>query len=78
MVDGYSPQSGRPSSSLHFMVGQISGKLDAILLDVTPRIQALEGRVGGVERKVWYVTGASGVILVLLSSLEVLRYAVHR
>lgn len=72
------PQVGRPSSSLHFMVGEISGKLDAIIADVVPGQRALEARLGGVERRVWYVTGASGVVMFVLSSWEIIRYVAHR
>lgn len=58
-------QVGRPSNSLHFIVGEMSGKLDQVLL-MLARVDKLEDRVGSLERLKWKVVG--GVSLIVFTS----------
>lgn len=77
--------AGRPSSSLHFVVGEMSGKLDQILLSLNPRLEALERsdtnhdqRITALE--VWQgrALGGGGVILFLVTSWEVISHVIKR
>lgn len=74
------PQPGRPSTSLHFAVGEINGKMDQLLSTILPQLadirkdhDSLDGRVGVVETKVAWATGAGAVIIFLITSWEVIR-----
>lgn len=55
---------GRPSSSLHFVVGEMSGKIDQIMASILPQLQelkandlAIEARLTVLERFQWIVLG---------------------
>jgi hypothetical protein len=72
---------GRPSSSLHFAVGEISGKLDQLLVTFIPEIaqlkqadDALDSRVSIVELKLSRFAGGGLVVLFLIGSWEFVRY----
>ena len=67
------PSRGRPSTSLHFAVGEINGKLDQLLSTLLPQITDLDGRVAVVESKVAWATGAGAVIIFLITAWEVIR-----
>ena len=78
-------QPGRPSSSLHYAVGELSGKLDGILSALEPRIKALESADTALDHRVtdlevWRgrALGGGGVILFLVTSWELVRYVYHR
>lgn len=77
--------AGRPSASLHYAVGELSGKLDMILASVNPRILALEDTAKGMDQRVttleqfrWQAIGGGGVILFIVGSWELVRYVIHR
>lgn len=79
---------GRPSTSLHFAVGQIDGKLDQLIASLLPQLQALAQadqdihlRVDGVDIRVdeierWQarIMGGVGVVVFLVGAWEVVRY----
>jgi hypothetical protein len=72
---------GRPSNSLHFVVGEMSGKLDQVLqtlLNDRARVDTLEGRVGKLEVWRWKIVGGGSLIMVLLGSVEAWRYVSGR
>lgn len=71
MSNGASP--GRPSSSLHFIVGEMNGKLDTMLLEVRPALSSLNQRVVRLERWQWGLAGAGGLVGVLVSAWEIYR-----
>jgi hypothetical protein len=66
-------QVGRPSNSLHFVVGEMSGKLDqvlsAILLD-RRRVEEIDARLGRVERWQWRVIGGVSVVVFIGGIVE--------
>lgn len=71
---------GRPSNSLHFVVGEMSGKLDQVLstlLTDRTRVDHIEGRLTRVERWQWRVVGG-GTILVFLISVAEALYVNHK
>ena len=72
---------GRPSNSLHFIVGEMSGKLDqvlaAILMD-RQRVDSLEGRVEVLERWRWRILGGGSVLVFLIGSVEAYRNVAGR
>lgn len=79
------PSQGRPSSSLHFAMGEVSGKLDQLMVAILPRLEALERadqhletRIGSLE--VWRgrSIGGAAVIVFLLTTWEGVRYVLHR
>jgi hypothetical protein len=74
---------GRPSSSLHFAVGEISGKLDQLLVTFLPEItqlkqadDALDNRVSIVELKLSRFAGGGMVILFFIGAWEFIRYVI--
>jgi hypothetical protein len=75
--------AGRPSSSLHFVVGEMSGKLDQIMASLLPQLQALreadtdhDNRIGALE--VWQarLIGGGTLLVFLITSWEIVRYVV--
>ena len=77
-------QRGRPSNSLHYSVGEISGKLDQLLINLLPRLtdleqadQVLEGRMAGVEKWQARLIGGGTVLVSLFTGFEVLRYVLQ-
>lgn len=72
--------SGRPSSSLHQAVGELSGKMDTLLTIIHPQIQQLDKRVTVLESFRWQAIGGSVVVGFLLSVYEVYHNvpALHR
>lgn len=80
---------GRPSSSLHFAVGELSGKVDQILTTILPQLEAerklreagdagLDARVTDLEVWRWRAAGGGGVILFLVGSWEVWQHVIRR
>ncbi len=72
---------GRPSNSLHFVVGEMNGKLDQLLASILPQLQALreadsslETRLVVVERNQWMQLGGAGILIFLVTGWEVIRY----
>lgn len=75
---------GRPSNSLHFSIGEISGKLDQLLINVLPRLtnleeadQMLEGRIAGIEKWQARLIGGGAVVVFLFTGFEVFRYVLQ-
>lgn len=75
---------GRPSSSLHFAVGEINGKLDQLIASLLPQLQSLRDadssldvRVTALERGQWLVTGGGVLIVFIVSAWEVIRVVLH-
>ncbi len=72
------PAAGRPSSSLHFAVGEMSGKLDQIMATILPQIAdlkamdaALDNRLSTLERDKWVFLGviaAGGALWAVLQT----------
>lgn len=78
------PSRGRPSHSLHYAVGEISGKLDQVIAHLLPRLTdieashaALEIRVGNNEKVLARFMGGGAVVVFLITAFEVIRYAIH-
>lgn len=74
---------GRPSTTLHYAVGEISGKLDQMMVLLLPRLTELEAnhatldeRVGTVEIRLARMAGGGAVIVFLISAYEVIRYVI--
>lgn len=74
---------GRPSSSLHFVVGEMNGKLDQLMASLMPQLaslvaadDALDVRVAALE--VWQgrLLGGMALVVFLVSGWEVVRYVV--
>lgn len=79
------PERGRPSNSLHFVVGEMSGKLDHLVTALMPQIEALkvadqglDSRVSSLEMSRGRMLGGSSVVVFLVTSWEVVRYVLHR
>jgi hypothetical protein len=70
MTDNRTPQ-GRPSSSLHQAVGEVSGKLDVIMLTVMPQVRELDTRVTALESWQWRILGGGAVIGFIFTTYEV-------
>lgn len=64
---------GRPNNGLHFLVGKMDGKLDALLVEVRPAIKNLDERVVRLERWQWGLVGAGGIVSILLTGWEIVR-----
>lgn len=78
------PQRGRPSTSLHYAVGEINGKLDQLIASLIPQLNtivanhdALEVRVGAVERRIAWAWGAGAVVVFAITAWETIRVIVH-
>lgn len=78
------PALGRPSNSLHFVVGEINGKMDQLLASILPQLQSikqdhssLEARVVVLEAGRWQLIGAGSVVVFIITAWEVIRYVVH-
>lgn len=76
---------GRPSASLHFAVGEMSGKLDQLLASLLPQLDALkasdaqlDARVGSLE--VWQarMLGGGAVIVFIITALEAVPYVLAK
>ena len=67
---------GRPSNSLHYVVGEMSGKLDHLLTLVT-RVESIDGRVTALEAWKAKMLGGSAVIFTLVGAWELVRYVSH-
>lgn len=79
-----SASQGRPSASLHYAVGELSGKMDQLLLTLLPQLHELKAndeaiglRVDGVEAKLQWLYGAGAVVVFIITSMEVIRYVIH-
>lgn len=75
---------GRPSSSLHFVVGEMNGKLDQLMASLLPQLQSLreadaslEARVIALERGKWLVVGGGSIVVFLIGAWEIVRYVIH-
>lgn len=74
------PAPGRPSNSLHYAVGEISGKLDQVIAYLLPQLHtiredhaALEVRVGNNEKMIARAMGGGAVVVFLVTAWEVIR-----
>jgi hypothetical protein len=77
--------AGRPSNSLHFIVGEMSGKLDQVLMALLDdRQQTRQGfedvgrRLAILEKARWRIVGGGSVVLFLIGSVEAIRYVSGR
>lgn len=68
---------GRPSSSLHFVVGEMNGKLDQLLVTILPQLnqlrltdEGLDNRLYSVEIKLSRYAGGGMVIIFLIGAWE--------
>jgi hypothetical protein len=75
---------GRPPNSLHFVVGEINGKLDQLILTLTPKLQelaaadeALDTRVTQLEIWQGRMLGAGSLVVFIVTAWEVIRYVIH-
>lgn len=75
---------GRPSSSLHFVVGEMNGKLDQLLVTILPQLQqlrrtdeGLDSRLYAVELKMSRFVGGGMVIIFLIGAWEFFRYVIQ-
>lgn len=78
-----SPSLGRPSNSLHYAVGEISGKLDQVIASLLPQLvelkaghEALEVRVSQNEKVLARFMGGGAVVIFLITAFEVIRYVI--
>lgn len=71
------PTRGRPSNSLHYAVGEISGKLDQLLVQLLPTLTDHETRIGNIEVRQARMLGGGAVIVFLITALEAVPYAWH-
>lgn len=76
---------GRPSASLHFAVGELKGSVEAIRLELMPRLRDLESghdkhdqRITDLEIWRGRAIGGGGVILFLVTSWEVVQHVIRR
>lgn len=74
----------RPPHSLHYALGEVSGKLDQLLVNLLPRLtnleqadQMLEGRIDGIEKWQARLIGGGTVVVFLFTGFEVLRYVLQ-
>lgn len=72
---------GRPSNSLHFIVGEMSGKLDQVLtalLDDRERVRKgfaeHDRRLTVLEGWRWKLVGGGSLIVLVLGSTEAWRF----
>lgn len=72
--------AGRPSSSLHFAVGEINGKMDQLIASILPQFtalreadQALDVRVTALEKGQWLVVGGGTLLVFIVSAWEIVR-----
>jgi len=74
-------ESGRPSVSLHYVVGEMNGKLDQLMAAIMPQLVSLreadhshDQRLQALE--VWQarIIGGGAVVLFLVTSWETVRY----
>jgi hypothetical protein len=72
------PSRGRPSSSLHFVVGEMNGKLDQLLTTILPQLTDMDKRVTSLEEWRWTSMGAIAIIVFVIGSIEVIRYVTVR
>jgi hypothetical protein len=66
--------AGRPSNSLHFAVGEISGKLDQLLVTLLPQLTDHETRISTVEVRQARMLGGGAVIVFIITALEAVPY----
>lgn len=72
---------GRPSNSLHFIVGEMSGKLDQVLATLLidrEEVKDMQGRLTKVERWQMRMIGGGSVIVFLITAVEGLQHYVRR
>lgn len=69
--------AGRPSNSLHFKVGEMSGKLDQILITLLPQLTDHDTRIGALEAKFNWFAGGGAVVVFLITSWEVVKVILH-
>lgn len=72
--------AGRPSSSLHFVVGEINGKMDQLIASLLPQLitinanhEALEVRVDNLEGSIQYVKGGAALLVFIVTAWEIIR-----
>lgn len=74
---------GRPSSSLHFAVGELSGKLDQILGTILPQLAALQSADASLDLRlksveVWQARMMGGVVVItgLIGAWELIKFII--
>lgn len=67
---------GRPSNSLVFTVGEMSGKLDHLIATLTPQLLDHDTRLSSVESFQWKIVGAGSILVFILGSWELIRYVI--
>lgn len=75
------PSQGRPSNSLHFVVGEMNGKLDQLIANLLPQLQSIQSEASSLEARVvvleelkWRAAGAGAVVVFLITAWEIIRY----
>lgn len=78
------PTSGRPSNSLHFVVGEMNGKLDQLIASLLPTIQAIQADHSSLEQRVvvleagkWQLIGGGSILVILISAWEIIARVYH-
>lgn len=73
--------SGRPSASLHYVVGEMNGKLDQLMAAILPQLASLREtdhdhsqRIQKLEIWQGRMLGGGAVVLFFITSWETLKY----
>lgn len=70
--------AGRPSNSLHYAVGEISGKLDQLMALLLPQLSDHETRIASIEVTQARMIGGGAVIVFVITALEAVPYVWHQ
>lgn len=65
MLDGSSRSEGPRDNSIQYILGRLDGKMDLVLKSVTNH----DKRLAAVEKRQWWISGASAVVGVLLTKV---------
>lgn len=76
--NGAKASPGRPSTSLHFAVGEMSGKLDQLLLTLLPQLNDINARLSVVETWQGRMLGGGAVVIFIITALEAVPYVWHQ
>lgn len=50
-------------------IGRLEGKMDLLITMHTARLDGAEKRLGSVEKRVWYGSGLSAIVAILLAKV---------